>query len=237
VDLLIITTKAYDTMSAVDACRDWAAPSTGVLTLQNGLRNLDIIRGWKGPRAFGGTTSLGASLMGPGHVEVSGLGRTIIGSDLDPAGASEISAALAECGLPAEVKRDVRGEIWSKGIVNACINPATAVLRVPNGTLLDSEAVTELMGGVCEECQAIAEAHGVLLPYPDMFSVVKAVARDTARNRSSMLRDVELGRRTEIREINGAFVGLAEEKGVRVPLNKALVAMVEALESGLSKKA
>lgn len=236
-DLLIITTKAYDTQSAVDACKGWAAPSTKVLTLQNGLTNLDIVRAWKGSSAFGGTTSLGAVLTRPGHVEVSGLGRTVVGSDIDPAGASEISTLLAECGLPAEAKADAVGEIWGKGIVNACINPVTAILRVPNGTLLESEAVVELMAGVCKECQAVASANGISLPHPDMFSRVREVAIDTARNRSSMLRDVELGRRTEVHEINGAFLSLAAAKGVRAPLNKALVAMVEALESDPQKKA
>lgn len=236
-DLLIITTKAYDTQPAVDACRGWAGSPTKVLTLQNGLTNLDIIRAWKGASAFGGTTSLGAALTRPGHVEVSGLGRTVIGSDIDPAGASEISTLMAECGLPAVAKADTVGEIWAKGIVNACINPVTAILRVPNGTLLESEAVVELMAGVCRECQAVATTNGVSLSHPDMFSRVREVATDTARNRSSMLRDVELGRRTEIHEINGAFLTLAATKGLRAPLNKALVAMVEALESHLPKKA
>ncbi len=236
VDLLVITTKAYDTQSAVDACREWAAPSTKVLTVQNGLRNLDILRSWKGPMAFGGTTSLGAVLTSPGHVEVSGLGRTVIGADLDQVGAREIAKAFADCGLPTEVKDDAKGEIWAKGIVNACINPMTAILRVPNGVLLESEAVTELMGGVCRECQTIAGANGVSLPYPDMFARVREVVQDTGRNRSSMLRDVELGRRTEIQEINGSFLAYAVGKGLRAPLNKALVAMVEAMEPRPHKK-
>lgn len=235
-DLLIITTKAYDTQSAVDCCRDWASPSTKVLTLQNGLRNLELVRAWKGQDAFGGTTSMGAALTVPGRVEVSGLGHTVIGGDMDPSGASEIADAIAGCGLPTEVKPDATGEIWAKGVVNACINPVTAVLRVPNGTLLESESVTEVMAGVCSECEEISAANGVVLPYENMFSKVVSVARDTARNRSSMLRDLELSRRTEIREINGAFMAYADSRGLRAPLNRALVAMVEALESrGLRK--
>lgn len=235
-DLLIVTTKAYDTQSAVDSCREWAGPSTKVLTLQNGLRNLDLIRAWKGDEAFGGTTSMGAALTSPGRIEVSGLGRTVIGGDKDPSGARTIADALAGCGLPVEVRPNVTGEIWAKGVVNACINPVTAILRVPNGTLLESESVTKVMAGVCRECEAISAAHDVVLPYEDMFSMVVSVARDTARNRSSMLRDVELGRRTEIREINGAFLAYADAKGLHAPLNKALVAMVEALELTGAKK-
>jgi len=235
VDLLIISTKAYDTHEAVDACRGWASDSTKVLTLQNGLGNLDTIRSWKGSSAFGGTTSLGALLAGPGRVEISGLGRTVIGADMDPVGAREIVRMLAECGLPTEAKSDVMGEIWAKGVVNACINPVTAILRVPNGALLQSEAVTKLMGGICAECEAVAEACDVHLPGNDMFGKVRSVAEDTGRNRSSMLTDVELGRRTEIHEINGAFLGHGMEKGVRAPLNKAMVAMVEALEATTPK--
>jgi 2-dehydropantoate 2-reductase len=230
-ELLIITTKAYDTEEAVDICSDWAEPETMVLTLQNGLGNLELLRSWKGKRAFGGTITMGASLTAPGRVRVSGLGRVAVGSDLNPRGAGLIIQAFSSCGIPSKTSGNVRGEIWAKAIVNACINPTTAFLRIPNGALLTSPSVSRLVRDVCRECEVIAESSGVSLPYHPMISRVRAIARETSKNRSSMLRDIELGRRTEINQINGIIAKSGALHGVPAPLNRALVAIVEAIAS------
>ena len=230
-ELVVITTKAYDTASAIDSCRVWASADVKVLTLQNGLGNLDALREWKGRRAFGGTTTMGANLLGPGKVRLSGLGRTVIGSDKDPVGAQRIVRAFAESGLPTVTNDNILAEIWAKAIVSACINPLTAILRVSNGKLLESPPISQLMSEVCDECELVARRAGVRLPYASIKSRVRAVARDTSNNRSSMLQDIERGKRTEVAQINGAFVRHGLEQDVRTPLNQTLLAMVESLET------
>lgn len=229
-ELLILTTKAYDTESAIASMSGLPWGDTLSLTLQNGLGNLELMRAWKGPQAFGGTTTMGAQLLSPGKVKVSGLGRMVIGSDLDEAGAEEIADAFSIVGLKVEVKRDIVAEIWAKAVVNACINPLTATLRVPNGRLLESATVIRLMSDLCDECVSVAESAGVTLPDARMMDRVRSVAEDTAANRSSMLRDVELGRETEIAQLNGMICTLGAAHGAPTPLNRAMVAMVEAME-------
>lgn len=231
-DLIVLTTKAYHTRAVVDALRlmPWAKPS--VITFQNGLGNLEVLRGWKGSMAFGGTTTIGANLPEPGAVRISGLGLTVVGSDLDVEGARRIADAIDACGPRVEIAEDIHREIWSKAIVNACINPLTAILKVPNGRLLDSQTICHLMSDVCEECESVARAAGVLASGYGVFERVKAVARDTAENRSSMLRDIETGRRTEISHINGMICKTGSHHEVAVPLNRALVNIVRALEKG-----
>ncbi|MGQ9587297.1 MAG: ketopantoate reductase family protein [Thermoplasmata archaeon] len=235
-ELLVVTTKAYDTGEAVRACRSAVSSRTMVLTLQNGLGNLEILRNWKGKNAFGGTTTIGAALISPGVVKLSGTGKTVIGSDMNPIGATRIASAFSESGLPASVSRDIQSEIWAKAIVNACINPITAVLRVPNGRLLDSRTIANLVSHVARECEAVAKASGIRLSPPSMYSRVRAVASDTADNISSMLQDIERGRKTEIRQINGEICKAGEARGISTPLNRALVAMVEALENQTSRE-
>lgn len=230
-ELVVITTKAYDTSSAIDFCRVWASGDVKVLTLQNGLGNLDALREWKGRRAFGGTTTMGANLVGPGEVRLSGFGRTVIGSDKDPVGARRIALAFAESGLSTIAKDEILAEIWAKAIVSASINPLTAILRVSNGSLLESLPISQLMSEVCDECELVARRVGVRLPYASMKPRARAVAKDTSDNRSSMLQDIERGRRTEVAQINGAFVRHGLEKGVATPVNLTLLAMVESLES------
>lgn len=235
-DVLIITTKAYDTATAVAACRGWATADTRVLTLQNGIGNLELLRRWKGSQAFGGTTSMGAALVSPGVIRVAGLGMTVIGSDLDEEGARAIASAFSGCGMPVRLEREIDREIWAKLAVSSCINPITAVLRVANGELLESAAISRLLAGVVEECVDVARAHGVRLQKSPLVSRVRAVAEDTAVNRSSMLQDIERGRRTEIAQINGMVCELGSVKGIPTPLNKALAAMVGALETAPPEK-
>ena len=230
-ELVVITTKAYDTSSAIDSCRAWASGNVRVLTLQNGIGSLDALRDWIGRRAFGGTTTMGANLLSPGKVRLSGLGRTVIGSDKDPAGAQRIASAFKESGLSAVTKDEILAEIWAKAIVSASINPLTAVLRVSNGKLLESAPVSQLMSEVCEECELVARRAGIRLPYTSMKARTRAVARDTSNNRSSMLQDIERGRRTEVAQINGAFVKHGFERDIGTPLNLTLLAMVESLET------
>ncbi|MGD9963671.1 MAG: ketopantoate reductase family protein, partial [Thermoplasmata archaeon] len=181
-DIMILTTKAYDTKSAIDHLLNLQWDKTLALTLQNGLGNLELMRAWKGPKAFGGTTTMGAQLLSPGRVKVSGLGRTVIGADMDEAGARKMADAFSGVGLKVEVKRDIVAEIWAKAVVNSCINPVTAVLRVPNGRLLESETIIHLMSDICDECVAVAESAGVALPETDMMCRVRSVAEETAGN-------------------------------------------------------
>ncbi|OGS42586.1 MAG: hypothetical protein A3K67_01650 [Euryarchaeota archaeon RBG_16_62_10] len=236
VDLLIVTTKAYDTKSAIDECKRWTGRHTRVLTLQNGLGNLELIRSWRGQLGFGGTTTMGATLLSPGVVRLSGFGRTVIGSDMDVREAGTIAKAFSSCGIPVSVTANIGGEIWAKAAVNACINPTTAVLRVRNGRLLESDSVMRLVRAVSVECEQVARAASVRLPCRPLFKKVVEVATETSENVSSMLRDIELGRRTEIEQINGGFCRVGDEQGVPTPMNKALTSMVRALEASTAKE-
>jgi len=230
-ELLIVTTKAYDTADAVKACSDWVRKETLVLTLQNGLGNLELLRAWKGGKAFGGTTTMGATLVSPGMVRISGMGMTIIGADLDPASAAKVAGVFSKAGVPTALKKDILREIWAKAVVSACINPTTAVLRVPNGRILASPIISRLVTEVCWECVKIARAEGIRVSGRSMKNRVRDVAADTAGNLSSMLQDVERGKRTEIDQINGAFCVIGERDGVPAPLNRTLAAMIGSLES------
>ena len=229
-ELVVLTTKAYDTEEAVAILGPWAQERTMVLTLQNGLGNLEILREWKGRRAFGGVTTMGATLLEPGRVRISGLGTTLIGSDADARGARVIAEAFASSGIPASASSDIVGEVWRKAVVSACINPTTAILGVANGRLLESSVIRRLLSDVCRECVAVASCEGVHLSARELLNRALKVARDTARNKSSMLQDVEGGRRTEIRQINGAFAALGGRHGIPTPLNDVLAAMIDTFE-------
>ena len=230
-DLLVVTTKAYDTARAAAAAENArvVGPATRVLTLQNGLGNAEALHARFGDRVLVGVTSHGVTFVEPGHVRHAGLGYLRLGS---PYGApvDDVVEAFAACGLGAERAADVWGEVWAKVVVNVAINPATAITSLPNGALLQARELAEVMERAAEEAVAVAEAAGVRLPPDDLVARARQVAERTAENRSSMLQDVERGRRTEIDAICGEIVARGLARGIDTPVNMTLTALVKGIE-------
>jgi 2-dehydropantoate 2-reductase len=119
--------------------------------------------------------------------------------------------------------------LWGKLVINAAINPLTALLRVPNGVLLERPTARALMSTLAREASSVAVAQGIRLPFPNPLQAVETIARRTASNRSSMLQDVERGAPTEIDAICGAIVKAGDQVGVAAPINRTLWQLVSAL--------
>ena len=111
------------------------------------------------------------------------------------------------------------------------INPLTAILRVPNGALVESEELIGLMQAAALEAAEVAKAKGITLPFPDPVERVKQVATLTATNHSSMLQDVEGKRPTEIEAINGKIVEQGQALGIPTPVNATLTSLVRVIQS------
>ncbi len=227
-DVVLITVKAYDTDAAVREVAPLVGGHTLVASVQNGLGNAEKLVRAFGSRALVGVPVLGAAVLGPGNIRVSGLKEVAVGSTVGQHGnAVRLSGLLAECGIPSRISASIIAEVWSKAVVNAAVNPITALVGLENGSILRDEGLRELSRAVSMEAARAAEASGVILG-GDPFERVMEVVRATAGNRSSMLQDVERGRRTEIDEINGALVRAGEARGLEMPVNRALWALVRA---------
>jgi 2-dehydropantoate 2-reductase len=116
--------------------------------------------------------------------------------------------------------------------VNAGINPLTALTGLQNGFLLEIPALERLLEITCREGISVAKAADIALLDCDIIEKTKNVARLTAENRSSMLQDIEKGRRTEIDSINGKIVEVGKEHGVETPVNSVLLALIKGIEEG-----
>ena len=117
-------------------------------------------------------------------------------------------------------------------MINAAINPLTALLRVTNGELLERPTAREMMRRLAQEVAQVACAENIKLPFADPITAVEAVARKTAANRSSMLQDVLRGAPTEINAICGAVVKIAQKHGIDTPANQICWELVTALSEG-----
>jgi len=232
-DLIILTVKAYDTERAMEIIKEIIGKNSAVLSLQNGLDNEFRIAEIIGEeRTLGGVTSHGITFMEPGHVHHAGTGETVIGelNKKETERTKKIGLALTSVGINTRTSTNIQSEIWTKGIVNAGINPLTAITRLKNGYLLEIPLLTKLLESTCQECITVANKAKMDLLKCDIIKKTKNVARLTAENKSSMLQDIERGKRTEIDTINGKIVEIGRMRGVETPINSALVALVKGIE-------
>lgn len=231
-DLALILVKSYQTARAARQAADRLAPDGLALTLQNGLGNAETLAAYLGAgRVALGITAQGAMLLDPGRVYHAGDGPTYFGVTPETCERLEQVAVLfRQAGFETHLTDNIAGLVWGKLVVNSAINPLTALLRAPNGALLESESARTLMEAVARETASVAQAQGITLPFDDPAARVREVAARTARNRSSMLQDVLRGAPTEIDAINGAVVREGRRLGAPTPINETLWRLVCALE-------
>jgi 2-dehydropantoate 2-reductase len=226
----LVLVKSWQTERAAEQLARCLSLDGLALTLQNGLGNREKLAHVLGaPRVALGVTTTGATLLEPGCVRPGGQGGIALGAHprLGP-----LASLLQRAGFAVETVPQADELLWSKLVVNATINPLTALLRVPNGELLTRSSARTLMAAAALEVASVAAALGLHLTYPDPIAQVEAVARRTAVNRSSMFQDVVRGAPTEIDAICGAVVASGEACGVCTPVNRTLWLLVKALREG-----
>ncbi len=229
-DLIIISTKAYDTEGAARRLQRIGTRATW-LTLQNGLENADVLARYA-PKVIAGTTTHGVTFVRPGEVRHAGIGDTIIGTF---AGAREndvirLRDVLEESGIRTRISPSIRRELWLKVIVNAAINPLAALTGLRNGQLLVVPGLRAALEGLCTEAASVARAEGFDIADREAIDLMARIARRTRENRSSMLQDVQLRRRTEVDAITGAVLRAARRHELTVPMNLIAHALVQGLE-------
>jgi 2-dehydropantoate 2-reductase len=147
------------------------------------------------------------------------------------AGETEAAAALfRRAGFTCRSVPDIETLLWDKLMINAGINPLTALLRVPNGALPDLPEAWSLAAAAAAEVQAVARAQGLNLT-GDPAARLLQVCTATARNRSSMLQDVQAGRPTEIESLNAQVTARGAALGVATPVNDLLTRLIRSLEA------
>ena len=233
-DLIIICVKSYDTKEASLSIKQLVGPHSLVLTLQNGLGNIEIIGEVVGQdKVIGGATNLGATLLDVGCVRHAGRGETIIGR-IDgkiPVDLRQIREIFNKVGLETRISRDIKGLLWSKLIINVGINALTAITRLNNGRLIEFEGTRKILREAVLEATRIAKRKRIKLIYDDPLAKVEAVCEATSTNVSSMLQDVLKKKRTEIDFINGVIVRQGQELGISTSVNSVLLELVKTIEA------
>lgn len=224
----IILVKSFQTPHIAEVLGRCLHRDGIALTLQNGLGNWEALVGWLGERrVMLGVTTVGSTLLEPGRVIQSGDWLVSLG---DHPHASEMLGLFRMAGFIANPEDNPLAMLWSKLVINASINPITALLRVPNGELLKRSAARHLLHAAAEEAAAVALASGIRLSYDDPLEAVDEVASHTAQNLSSMLQDVLRGGFTEIDSICGEVVRRGTRLGVETPILNTFWLLIKSLE-------
>jgi 2-dehydropantoate 2-reductase len=223
----LIFVKSWQTARVARQLVDCLGADGLAVTFQNGLGNDDILAGVLGRQhVIRGVTTLGATQLAPGVVRSNGGGELTLEAHEK---LKMLEASLRAAKFELKVVEDLQPYVWGKLVINAAINPLTALLRVKNGELLASPPACELMGKLARETASVAEALGVRLLFSAPERAVEEVARQTSENSSSMLQDILHGTQTEVDVINGAVVFYGGQNGVPTPVNQVIYSLVKAL--------
>jgi len=237
-EIVLFCVKTLDTEEAAKSLVPHLAPSAAVISLQNGVDNVERIRSAAKIDAFAAVVYVAAAMTAPGRVKHSGRGDLILG---DLPGRSEeegdrqrqlesIATLFERAGVPCRVSENVEGELWTKMIINCAYNAVSALGRARYYRTTGNPWTRAVMVMVMEEAIAVARAAGVRLPDVNMVETVLKISETMANATSSTAQDLARARRTEIDSLNGYLVRRGAELGVATPVNQTLHALVKLLE-------
>jgi 2-dehydropantoate 2-reductase len=223
-DIALLLVKSYQTERAAEWAAQVLKEDGLAVSLQNGLDNeVKLAHAVGSERSTAGVNYVGATNLGPGEARFIVSLRSYIGeksANRDRALAA--ANLLTQAGLCTSVAPDIEARMWEKAVINAVINPLTALWRVPNGELFAMSERRDLVSHLAHEAHAVALAKGLKLSFDDPVSAVAAICEVSATNHSSMLQDIERGRPTEIDSINGVIVDEGRRLGVPTPYNRVI---------------
>jgi 2-dehydropantoate 2-reductase len=238
-DLLIVFAKATATAEVAAAAKGAIGPATLVLTLQNGLGNIEaLLPHVPRDRLLAGTTTLGTELVGPGHIRALGTGETVLGAVGPGRHAERVAAVLAVAGLTTRVAADPLAVIWAKVAFNCVMNSLCTIASIPVSALALYPGFDDLAGLILDEVVAVAAAEGVHVDVPAALMLMKAQFDPAASGShlASTLQDLLNGRPTEIAHLNGAIAARAAAHGLPAPVNALITQLVGLLEVTRDKR-
>jgi 2-dehydropantoate 2-reductase len=243
VDVAIVAVKAYDNATALPMLRPLIGPHTVVLTLQNGVDSVDEVAAVVGERhVLGGTTYVATALEAPGLIVQTGVHRSIIFGEVfgDRSHVSPRVQAVADVLAAADIQSrpvaDARVPIWDKFVYLVPFSGFTGSARLPIGQVWKFAHAQEMFYAASREVAAIAAAEGVTIS-PDRFDTLREYMDNIpATTRSSLLIDLEQGKRIEVEALQGAAVRRAAKHGVPTPIVSTLYAALKPWEAGDPRK-
>jgi 2-dehydropantoate 2-reductase len=231
-EIVLFCVKTTDNTATARALAPLLARGAVVLSLQNGVDNVEQIRAAAGIEALPTVVYVAASMPEPGRVKHVGRGDLVIGPQNKTT--EQVAALLARAGVPCRISQNIEGELWTKLVWNCALNAISALGRAKYGQIAASVDAWKVVETAVYEVLAVARAAGIHPPGledpKEALAGALKIATQMAEALSSTAQDMNRGKRTEIDSLNGYIARRGEELGVRTPVNLALYALVKLAE-------
>ncbi|MGD9946919.1 MAG: ketopantoate reductase family protein [Desulfobulbus sp.] len=234
-DIILVTTKTYDTDKAIADIVGLSQCYCPVVSLQNGCGNLEKLEERLGrERSLAGRVITGFEIDQPGRVKITvsadavHIGGCVRGAV--PTAAKRLAEALDHAGLPSIAVDDIYQSLYAKLLYNCALNPLGAILGVHYGALGESGETQEIMDQVIQETFAVIDAMGGNTPWANATAYRRVFYRTlipaTFNHRASMLQDLENNKPTEVEAMVGYVAAQGKKYGVPTPASNFLAALV-----------
>lgn len=238
-DLLILFTKTMYSETALEAIKQAIGDDTIVLSVQNGLGNIELIQKYVAPQnVIVGTTIFDSDAVAPGHIRTSSGGHMSImyADGQHRSFIDELCDMFNAANLSCEIAGDVLTAIWEKVAFNSATNTMAAVTRLPDGCTLGTPETLSLAIHIAKEVTDVANACGVKASFESVKAKLENSLAEHAAHFPSMAQDVFKQRKTEIFSINGAVVERAKAHGMEVPYTETMYLLVRTIEQNYGKQ-
>jgi 2-dehydropantoate 2-reductase len=255
-EVVFLATKANDAMEAGRALLPFLEGNSAVVSLQNGICEDALAEILGRNRVIGCVVGWGASMHGPGELEITSGGEFVIGSqESQSEGRLPLIKQMLDEVAPTRISENIMGELYAKLIINACINSLGVIAGKKLGELLAMKRARQIFTAIMREAMAVAAAVGIkverggggkldyyrflegggVLSQMKRNLLIRVIGFKYRRIKSSSLQSLERGHKTEIHYLNGYICARGRQHGVPTPINDAVVRMVKEIEGGQRK--
>jgi 2-dehydropantoate 2-reductase len=231
-DIILFCVKTTDNAATARQLAPLLTPGALVVSLQNGVDNVEQIRAAANLEVLPAVVYVAASVPEPGRIKHVGRGDLTLGPKTEKT--ERLATIFTRAGIPCRISDNIAGELWTKLLWNCALNAISALGRVKYGQIAASDDARQVVKSLVEEVFAVATAAGIRLVGVEDASAAFAgaikVATQMSGALSSTAQDMQRGKHTEIDSLNGYISRRGAELGVPTPVNHALYTMIRLLE-------
>jgi len=233
-DLLIVAVKHHHLPEAIEDMKPGIGENTRILSVMNGIESEEQIAEVYGKDKVLYAVAVGIDALREGNrLTYSTPGKLFFGETENhvPSGrVKELQDFFDGAGIPWQTPDDMMRILWWKFMVNVGMNPVSVLMRANYGVFQSSGETRALMGAAMKEVIDLAEAARVNLSEKDIEDWYAVMEGLSPHGKTSMLQDIEAGRKTEIEMLGGKVNELGHRYGIPTPVNEALLTIIKVLE-------
>ncbi|HKW65522.1 MAG TPA: 2-dehydropantoate 2-reductase [Candidatus Acidoferrum sp.] len=231
-EVVLFCVKTTDNAATARAIAPLVSNSALVLSMQNGVDNVEQIRAAAGIEAIPSVVYVAASVPEPGRVKHVGRGDLVVGPKNEKT--ERIAALFSRANIPCRISENIEGELWTKLVWNCALNAVSALGHAKYGQIAGSADAWKVVETAVYEVLAVARASNIHPPGLEDTKAALAgalkIATQMAEALSSTAQDMNRGKLTEIDSLNGYVSRRGAELGVPTPVNHSLYALVKLSE-------